>query len=351
MQRFETLLSEWSKWFGHTRGKSPATLGKYLAYLQRFGRWVRGEDPADAKPSTSDPCAVKQQDVETYIGLHAHARGLKPQSRLGELASLRSFFRWAFGRGLLPSNPAAEVAYPHVGRALPRPISMSLAEKVLMAPGLKSFQGLRDTTMIAVLMSTGLRVSGLISMTERSLIWFEEGSRERLAIRVAEKGKSERVVPTSREVAVLMRVYMGHEVYRTTMRDLKAGDRVLWMTTGRRCPPHEYYGEKRRMSVRTFQKALEKYGEQVGVPAGLRKPHAYRHLFGTELAESDVDVLQRQALLGHASPATTQIYTHLATRKLMATVDRASPISKLQNSLVSDLRALQAASAPNAGKR
>lgn len=346
MQRFETLLASWAQWFQHTRNKSPATLAKYEAYLLRFSRWVRGEDPAAAKPTTTDPCAVTQQDVELYVGLHAHARGLKPQSRLGELASLRSFYGWAAARGLLPGNPACDVSYPSVGRPLPRPISMSWAEKVLMAPGISEFTGLRDTTMIAVLISTGVRVSGLLGLTERSLMWFNDGPRERLALRVLEKGKAERVVTASREVAVLMRAYMGHETYRSTLRDLKGGDRVLWMTTGRRCPPHLYHGPLRQMSVRTFQERLEFYGEQVGVPPGLRSPHAYRHLMGTELAESDVDVLQRQVILGHVSADTTRIYSHLATRKIMATIDQASPIAKMRGDLVMSLRALQAAAAP-----
>lgn len=339
MDRFSQLLADWAKWFQHARGNSPVTTGKYLAYLERFARWIRGEDDSGLEASTRDPLCASRSDVETYIGLHAHKLAIKPQSRIAPLAALRSWFGWAQSKGHTPGNPAAEVPRPSLGRPLPRPISLALAEKVLMRPGIQTFVGLRDTAMLAVLISTGVRLSGLVGMTENSLVWFEVEGRERLAIRVVEKGKAERVVPTGREVATLMRAYMGHATFRQMDRDI-AGDRVLWVTVGKRIPEHLYIGAQRQMSLRVFQEKLEAYCEQVGVPRGLRRAHAFRHLVGTELAESDVDVLQRQALLGHVRPETTAIYTQLATRKLMKTLDQASPLSKMGNGFLTDLRSL-----------
>ena len=81
---------------------------------------------------------------------------------------------------------------------------------------------------------------------------------------------------------------------------------------------------------------MRKHGEDAGIDTAQLHPHALRHLYGTELIESDVSQSITQDLLGHADPKSTKIYVHLATRKLFHEVDRANPLSKIK-SPVSDL--------------
>ena len=100
-------------------------------------------------------------------------------------------------------------------------------------------------------------------------------------------------------------------------RTLPNGDRVLFVNRNNtQCPAHERYGEKLRIKADSFAGILKKYGKEQGIPNVVLHPHAFRHLFGMELAESDIDLLIRQVLLGHAKPETTGIYSQLAMNKL-----------------------------------
>ena len=76
---------------------------------------------------------------------------------------------------------------------------------------------------------------------------------------------------------------------------------------------------------------MRKHGEAAGIDTNQLHPHAIRHLFGTELTESDVHQAVTQDLMGHTDPRSTQIYTHLATRKLFREIDRANPLSKIKS--------------------
>jgi len=318
---------------------------RYLSFLRRYEHWWSAAD-APQKPISATPLQATRADVETYIGIYAHHRKLKPQSRMGEVAALRSFYRFVKSRGLVSDNVTEELKYPRFGRTLPKALALGDADKLLMAPGIKTLQGMRDTSMIGLLIGSGMRLSGLMSMTQRSLLWASEEGIDRLTVRVTEKGKKERLIPVPAEIGVLVRAYMGHEEYRAIDRQLPNGDAVLWVTLAKQVPAHEYIGAQRRMSGRTFQDLFRRYAEKAGIPEGYRKPHAARHLYGTELAESEVDVIARQSLLGHSSPKTTEIYTHMAARKLRQLAERANPISKLANPLLNDLRALAKATQP-----
>mgnify|MGYP006304542689 FL=1 len=75
---------------------------------------------------------------------------------------------------------------------------------------------------------------------------------------------------------------------------------------------------------------IKKYGKRAGVPPEHCHPHAFRHLFGTELAENDIDPWQRKALMGHEDMKSTEVYTHLAMRKLRETSDKASPLKRMR---------------------
>lgn len=86
-----------------------------------------------------------------------------------------------------------------------------------------------------------------------------------------------------------------------------------------------------------------RHGRRAGVPEDQLHPHAVRHLYGTELAEDDVDLLIRQQLLGHADPKSTEVYTHLAARKLTSSVDRANPLAKIKSPMSQLLQELSAA--------
>ena len=106
-------------------------------------------------------------------------------------------------------------------------------------------------------------------------------------------------------------------------------------------PLHEYHGEQRRIAPRSIHDMIQTYGRRLQLPADQLHPHALRHLFGTELAESDMDLIKSQALLGHADPKTSAIYMRLAMRKLAKVVDVASPLRKIKTPVTDLARHLE----------
>ena len=129
------------------------------------------------------------------------------------------------------------------------------------------------------------------------------------------------------EARLLLLAYLGHPDLEAIDRLLPSGDRVLFVSTRNQgVPAHDYFGERRRLHARSVNDLILRYATRVGVPRDQAHPHAFRHLYGTELAEHDAQTYQLQALLGHVDAKTTEIYIHLATRTLAKLVDRANPL-------------------------
>lgn len=318
------------------QGRALATVDKYRLCLERLGAYL-----------ASLGCTLPQASTEQlreFAGLHLHSQGLSPRARRPMISCVRDFYAWLALTRQTGTNLGAELEQPRIGRKLPRGIQLGDLERLLQAPDIETFLGLRDLAIMMVLGGTGVRVSGLVAMNESSLIWGREGEHERLVIRVSEKGGHERVVPAPDEVRLIVRAYLGHDELREIDRSLPNGDAVLWVSTrNRRVSEADYYGEARRLAARAVGKLLERHGERAGVPRETCHPHALRHLYGTELSEEDTSTLAIQALLGHADPRTSEIYTRTATRKLSRIVDQANPLGKIRTPVTSLAKRLRAA--------
>lgn len=328
----DPIVNRWLNQLLHNRGLALATVNKYGRFVDRLSLWLAAQSP---------PCTLLNADIEQlelWTGLELHKEKLRPQTRKIAVAGVKSFYKYLATVGILKSNPAESLPSPKIGYSLPRPAQLQHAQALLMAPGIESFKGLRDTAMLSVLIGCGCRISGLVALNESDLIWGKNSKGvERLKIRFCEKGKKERLVPTPMEVGLLIRAYLGHPFWEAIEPTLPNGDRVLFINTINptiRQPDH--YGERRRIRADSFGTILRNYAKIKGIPIDAQHPHAYRHLYGTELAESDVDLLIRQALLGHSKPETTGIYNQLAMNKLFDVVDKANPLSKIKT-VVTDL--------------
>lgn len=345
---FNGLVNDWLIWLRQNRGRSVATVDAYQSALARLSQWCR-EPPTEAhlQASTRDPLSLGLEDLERFTGMICHHQGLSARSRRVVVSAIRGFYAWAAAKQKVTHNPAAQLPYPRAGRRLPRILALDNADKLLRQPDLGTFRGLRDATVMAMLMGTGLRISGLVQLNESALIWTDFEGRDELVLRVTEKGEKERMLPVPREAALLLRAYLGHPDLAEIDRALTSGDSVLFVSTRNHLvPPWDYRGEARRLSEYGVRDLLHRHGRRAGIPDDQLNPHAVRHLYGTELAESDVDLLQRQSLLGHASPDSTAIYTHLAMRKMRETVRKSNPLGKLRTPLLDDLRRLDAAAQP-----
>jgi site-specific recombinase XerD len=329
------LISAWLAWLEHNKGRAPRTAVKYGHYLAKFVAFLAERDLSLS--------TAKREHLEAFAGLYAHQElKLKPRARKPLVAALRSFYAWAHAAGGVAENVAELLEYPKAGKRLPRAMALESAEAILMQCDLTTFIGVRDAAILSVLIGCGPRVSGVCNLNEEDLLWRNENGRERLVIRFREKGDKERLVPAPHETALMLHAYLGHPELEAIDRLLEDGNRVLFVSVrNRQVPEHEYRGEARRIAERSVFDRLRQYGEAAGVPVEQLHPHAIRHLFGTEMAEDDVNLLVHQELMGHEDPKTTKGYAALAMRKKTEAIDKASPLRKIRTPVSELARSLE----------
>ena len=301
------------------------TVEAYRSALMRLREFLAGKPLVEAEA----------MELEMFCGLWLHKKGVVARSRKPYISAVKGFYAWLKASGNVQGNAAKELVHPMTGHPLPRTISLANAEKLMWAPDMGTFIGIRDAAIMSLLIGCGLRVSGLTGLNESNLQTVEIECQPRLTIRTLEKGNRERIMPVPKEAEALLRVYLGHEELASVDRafNVKGGrvDKVLFVSVrSTRLAAHEHVGEKRRLTRRAIYDLIRRHGRKAKIPDQELHPHAMRHLFGTELLEEDTSLLSIQELMGHVDPKSTAIYTQLAMRKKMATVDRAAPLSKMR---------------------
>lgn len=320
----ETIILDFTSHLEVNQGRAIGTCNGYFRQLERLVTFL-----GDREKSL---LTATQEDLEVFTGIHLHELGVSPRSRKLAIAAIRGLYKWCCRQRMLNANPAEGIRYPKTGRKLPYVMPLRAAEKILMQCDLYQFTGVRNAAVISVLMGCGLRVSGVSKLNQGDLVAdVDEEGKEACYLRVREKGDHERIVPVPDECYLLIRAYLGHVGLDSIDRSLPDGDQVLFVNTRHpRVKSHDNCGEYRRLSPIGIRRMLVQLGEQAGIPREFLHPHALRHLYGTELIESDVDILSIQALMGHRDTNSTKIYTHLSSRRLRKAVDKGGPLGKIQ---------------------
>lgn len=324
------LINKWLEYKTINQGRSSSTAAKYRPYLEKLLVFC--------KENNLQLLEVSTDDLDIFTGVYLFKQmDIGPRTRRTVVAAVRGFYSWCLKKGLIHTDPAAGVPYPKAPNKIPVAFPLDCAERLIWAPDLTEFMGVRDAVILSLLMGCGLRVSGLVRLNESDLLWSSDAGREQLSIRTHEKGDKERLVPAPDEVRLLVRAYLGHDYLSKVNRDLEAGDRVLFISTrNRHRMSCDLYGEALRLGRKSVNKIIVKYGEKLNIPREYLHPHALRHLYGAELTEDDVDVLDRMALMGQSDVKSAEIYSHIAQRKLRRIVTRSNPLTKMHTP-VSDL--------------
>ena len=234
-----------------------------------------------------------------------HAKG-KSRATLARRASgARMFTAWAVRDGLADSDPGARLATPRATRTLPEVLRVDQAAEVMSAAAEdRTPLGLRDAAIVELLYATGARVSELCGIDVDDL------DRERRTVRLFGKGAKERVVP------------LGVPAARATAAWLTAGRPAIAVSES---PPALLLGARGgRLDPRTARQVVH---QRLAAVPGVNDlgPHGLRHTAATHLLEGGADLRSVQELLGHATLATTQIYTHVSIERLRATYESAHP--------------------------
>lgn len=223
----------------------------------------------------------------------------KKSSIARKLSAIRAFFKYLSRTGLIKNNPARLIATPKQERRLPSVLTVDEAEQLMESRAVDPMRELRDKAVIETLYSTGIRAGELVAMNTDDI-----DQNERL-IRIRGKGRKERIVPIGRRALHAIHEYLSKRPAINTTA-------VFTNPSGK------------RLTARTVQRILDNHRKAIGL-AKKATPHTLRHSFATHMLESGADLRAIQELLGHASLATTQRYTHLNLDSLMDAYDKAHP--------------------------
>lgn len=237
-----------------------------------------------------------------------HAKGLSGRSLARLLSAWRGFFAWLGERGLVKVNPCDGMRAPKSPRRLPKALSVDEAARLLEpADDGDSRLEARDAAMFELLYSSGLRLAELVGLDRDAL----DGILHEGEVRVLGKRSKPRLIPVGAQARRAL-------VAWAAVRDeLAAGDEPALFVNrrGRRISP-------RSVELRLAQRAL-----RLGLPQHVH-PHMLRHSFASHVLQSSGDLRAVQEMLGHASIASTQVYTHLDFQHLASVYDKAHPRAK-----------------------
>lgn len=263
------------------------------ASLERFASWLeRSEAIREIANITAD-------HLQRFL-FSEKKRGLAVTSLKLEIVALRIFFRFLTTRHFISLNPAEKLPLPRLPHTLPQPLAPNHLEQLLSAPEEKTPLGKRDRAILELLYACGLRISELCSVRLEH-IDLEEGM-----VRVTGKGNKTRLIPIGRTASKALTDYLS--AARPQLLSPKSGAAVFLSVRGHPLTP-----------ARIWQ-LVHFYAKQAELQEGVH-PHQLRHSFATHLLAGGADLRIIQELLGHASIATTQIYTQV-DREQLKTVHR-----------------------------
>ncbi len=278
------------------KNASPRTLGNYRDALTVYQKW-RGEKFKNWRDETPD-------DFRDYL-LVLMKQGFKRATIRLRFAALRSFYKFLVLRQGLARSPVAEVQLPKPERSLPVVLTISQIDELLGIP-LKMeldkktpvWLPLRDAAILELFYSCGLRISELLSLDVTHVNFVSE------TVKVMGKGSKERIVPIGGPAI--------HAIQRYR-QSAAVTNGPLFLST-----------RKRRITQQAVDQLLKKYLKHSSIPFSI-SPHKLRHSFATHLLDAGADLRSVQAMLGHASLSTTQIYTHVTKERLKKAYDTAHP--------------------------
>ncbi len=292
-------LDEFLEFLVVERNASPRTLRNYAQALRDFREWTGAPFRSwrDCEPD----------HFRLYL-FDAMKRGLARSTIRLHFSALRAFYKFLVFRHGLPRNPVAEIQLPKLERQLPVVLTLAQMEHLLALPLQTPLEKqaphwlpLRDTAILELFYSTGLRLSELAALDVRDVESLDD------TVRVIGKGAKERLVPVGAHARQAVANY--REAARVT------GGPLFISKLGR------------RLSTRSINYLLQKYLALSEIPFSVT-PHKLRHSFATHLLDAGADLRSVQSLLGHSSLSTTQIYTHVTRERLREVYNHAHPRAK-----------------------
>ena len=279
------LLDSFLEVMSVERGASKNTLESYKRDLEDFSENIKNIE------------SCTEADIEKYLrGLSK--KSFAPRSVARKLSSLKQFFMYLYTEKIRPDNPTANVEAPKLGKSLPKFLTVEEVGKLLD----EAAKDKRINAMLEILYASGLRVSELIALKKNS-VRSENGD---FYLFVKGKGNKERIVPLGSKAIAALNDYLAE------------AKPEIWL----------FPSGKDHITRQRFGQLLKELAINAGIDRKKVSPHVLRHSFASHLLENGADLRLVQELLGHEQIATTQIYTHIQSKKLQELVNSKHPLAK-----------------------
>jgi len=293
------LIAQYEEHLALVRNLSDNSIRGYVGDLESFLAHMEKLNVLEFKDLTIEHIRSWLANLQTT--------GVARSTLTRRIVSIRAFTNWAAANGWLTSDLGAKLAIPKAHRTLPEILNVDEAAQVLKALEVKAGEeetaiNLRDLAMLEVLYASGIRVSELCGLNLGDI------DQSRNTLSVIGKGDRQRVVPLGIPAIKALQNYLNNG--RAEFLNNKSADAVFLGTRGK------------RIDQRTVREVVYEAMKAVGATMG---PHGIRHSAATHLLEGGADLRTVQEILGHASLATTQIYTHVSPERLQTAYKQAHP--------------------------
>lgn len=284
---YENMLESFLTYLIVIRGLSKNTVNSYKTDVKKLFKFLKAiniNSMDDIQPGHL---------ANFTVDLNIKGLGIRSISRC--TVSVKQFFKYLLLENVLESDPTINLITPKMKRVLPEVLSVEDIKKILDSPDRSTFEGLRDSAMLEILYASGVRVSELVNLTLTSL------NQNHGYLVVFGKGSKERLTPIGQPALKKVKDYL------SLSRPNLIKDRIS-----------EYIFITRHGSKFTrqgFWKIVKNYAAKAGIQKNI-SPHTIRHSFATHLLENGADLRSIQMLLGHSDISTTQIYTHIDSKRL-----------------------------------
>jgi integrase/recombinase XerD len=287
--RLDRAMDAYLRHISIERGLSDHTVAAYRRDLDGYVSWLAGQGVLDSG-------AVTPELVAGFAAERAAAEPPIAASSLARLqSSVRGLHRFLVREGIDPADPSTRLRPPKQAQRLPKALTIDQVERLLDAPERDTVTGVRDRALLELLYATGARVSEVVQLDVDDVSHGE-------VLRVRGKGSKERIVPVGSYARAALDAYLTRARPELSRRG-KATPRLF---LGARGAP---------LSRQSAWLVIRDAADRAGLTAHV-SPHTMRHSFATHLLQGGADVRVVQELLGHASVATTQIYTHVSVDAL-----------------------------------
>jgi integrase/recombinase XerC len=294
------VVEKYFSYLAHERRLAALTLKHYRRDVALLGEMLAEDNKRLASPRALDE--LQQIDIRRFAAM-LHSRGLSPRSLSRVLSGWRGFYEFLRASSH-KANPVDGVRPPKAAKRLPETLSPNEAVHLVSFED-DSPEGIRDRAVFELIYSCGLRVSELVGLNLDSI---DFGTQE---ARVLGKGNKTRIIPVGGPAITAVRNWL---TVRATLKGHET-DALFLSPTGK------------RLNVRMVQQRIKMWAIKQGLTVDPH-PHMLRHSFASHVLQSSGDLRAVQEMLGHASIASTQVYTHLDFQHLAKVYDTAHPRAK-----------------------